>query len=98
MNKKEAVFTISGLLIALFVAFFLSPFASPWPDGLEKVAEEKGFLEKGEVSQTITSPIPDYVLPGVKNEKLATSLAGLVGTLVLFAAGYGMGFLLKKKR
>ena len=86
-----------GLLAALILAIMLSPFASSSPDGLEKVAEEKAFLEKGEVAPVITSPIPDYVMPGLKNERMATSLAGLIGTLIVFGAGWGIAALLKKR-
>lgn len=95
MKKKDILF---GLLAALFLAFVLSPFASPWPDGLEKVAEDKGFLEKGEVAPVITSPLPDYAWPGVKSERMATSMAGVAGTLIVFGAGYGIAALLRKRR
>lgn len=88
---------IPGLLLALSLAIFVSPFASPWPDGLERVAEDKGFIELAEVKPIILSPIPDYTWPGIKNERLATSIAGLVGTLMLFGLSLGLGYLLKKK-
>ena len=94
MKKKEIII---GLLAALFLAFIVSPFASSWPDGLEKVAEDKGFLERGEVEPVFSSPIPDYTWPGVKNERLATSMAGVVGTLIVFGAGYGLALLLRRK-
>jgi cobalt/nickel transport protein len=94
MNKKDILF---GLFAALFLALILSPFASSVPDGLERVAEDKGFLEKGEVQPAMTSPIPDYSWPGIKSEKLATSAAGLMGTVLVFGAAYGFGALLKKK-
>ncbi len=93
MNKRDITL---GLLIALLLAILISPFVSPWPDGLEKVAEDKGFLEKGEVQPLFTSPIPDYVWPGVKSERMATSLAGIMGTLMVFGMGYGIAALLKK--
>ncbi|HNQ50864.1 MAG TPA: PDGLE domain-containing protein [Candidatus Omnitrophota bacterium] len=94
MNKKEILF---GLLAALFLAMALSPFASSFPDGLERVAEDKGFLEKGEAEPVVASPVPDYSWPGVKSEKLATSAAGVAGTLLVFGAACGFGALLKKK-
>jgi len=84
-----------GLLIALGLAI-LSPLASPWPDGLERVAENKGFIETA--LEPAFEIIPDYVFPGVGNERLATILAGLVGTLILFGISYGVGTLLKAQR
>jgi len=83
--------------VAVLAAVFFSPFASTKPDGLERVAEDKGFLERGEGPQAINSPIPNYVLPGIKNEKLATSLAGLVGVIIVGALGFVLGATLKKK-
>lgn len=83
-----------GLLIALGLAI-LSPLASPWPDGLEKVAEDKGFIETA--LEPAFEIIPDYVFPGVGNEALATILAGLAGTLILFGLSYGVGALLKRR-
>jgi hypothetical protein len=84
-----------GLLIALGLAI-LSPLASSWPDGLEKVAEDKGFIKAA--LEPFFKIIPDYVFPGVRSEALATILAGLVGTLILFGASYGLGTLLKGRR
>lgn len=86
---------IVGLLIALAVTL-LSPLASPWPDGLERVAEDKGFIEKAQ--EAPYQLIPDYVFPGVSNEAVATILAGFVGTLVVFGLAYGLGALLKRRQ
>jgi len=82
------------LIFALFLAL-LSPLASSSPDGLERVAEDKGFMETAH--EAFFKVIPDYVVPGVGNEAVATILAGLVGTLLLFAIGYGVARLLKAK-
>jgi cobalt/nickel transport system permease protein len=35
-----------GLLLALGLALFVAPFASPWPDGLDKTASMLGFARK----------------------------------------------------
>jgi len=95
MPKKEILF---GLMIALLLALILSPFASPWPDGLEKVAEDKGFIQKAEAKPVLTCPISDYIWPGIKNDQLATSFAGVAGTLLVFALGYSVAILLKKEQ
>ena len=86
-----------SLLVCLAVASF-SPLASSSPDGLEKVAEDKGFIDLAQVAPF--QLIADYVFPGIENEAVATILAGLIGTLVLFAVVYALAWLLKagKKR
>ncbi len=83
------------LILALFLAL-LSPLASSSPDGLERVAEDKGFMETAR--EAVFEVIPDYVLPGVGNEAGATILAGIIGTLMLFGISYGLAQLLKAKR
>jgi cobalt/nickel transport system permease protein len=82
---RGSVVWITGLLIALALAIG-SPLASAYPDGLEWVAEQQGFLETAQGS--IYEIIPDYVFPGVSNEALATIAAGIVGTLIVFAIAY----------
>lgn len=93
MDKKEILLWV---IAALILAFFISPFASSSPDGLEKVAEDKGFLERGEVEPAFISPIPDYVWPGVHNQGFATGLAGITGTLIVFGLAYGIGAAIKR--
>ena len=95
MNRKDIVI---GLIIAVIVAFFLSLLASSWPDGLERVAHDYGFIAKGELGSVLKSPIPDYVFPGLKNEKLAVSISGFLGTVIIFGIGCTLGFLLKRRK
>ena len=95
MKKKDAVL---GLAAAVLVAIFLAPLASPWPDGLERVAENLGFLRMGEIKPVLISPFPDYLFPGIGNEKFATAIAGALGTLLLFAVGCGIAILLRWRR
>jgi cobalt/nickel transport protein len=95
MKRKDIII---GLVIALFLAGIISIFASSSPDGLEKVAENLGFLEKGEGDPTLKAPVPDYAMPGIKNEKLATGIAGIVGTLILFGLGYGLATVIKSRK
>jgi hypothetical protein len=85
---------IVGLLIALAVTL-ISPLASAWPDGLERVAEDGSFSE--DARETPYEVIPDYVFPGIGNEAVATILAGIVGTLVVFGLAYGLGALLRRR-
>lgn len=84
---------IAGLFISVALAVFISPCASQQPDGLEKVAEDKGFIEKSEGKEVFRAPIPDYTLPGIKSKTVATSLAGLLGTLIVAGITFGIGYL-----
>jgi cobalt/nickel transport system permease protein len=85
-----------GLVAALAVAAFLSPFASPLSDGLEFVGEKFGFVNP-EVPASFAAPIPDYAVAGIPSEGLATALAGLVGTVVVFVAGLLMARIFARK-
>jgi cobalt/nickel transport system permease protein len=82
---------LAGLAIALAVSVFLAPFASDYDDGLEFVGKALGFL-RAEAAPVIPAPLPDYQLPvvGQNHVKLATALAGLMGTLVVFGVGLGL--------
>lgn len=84
-----------GLFAAVLVAI-LSPLASPHPDGLERVAEDQGFIDRAE--DPAFNLIPDYVFPGVADERLATVLAGFVGVAVLFVLMWGVARLLARRR
>jgi hypothetical protein len=90
----KAKWWIVGLLAAL-VLVLVSPVASAFPDGLEKVANDNGFINKAE--GPILSLIPDYAFPGVSNRDLATIIAGIVGVLLLFGLGLGLALLLRKR-
>lgn len=92
MKTTIWMFAILGLLVAIFLATFVSPFASSSPDGLEKVAAQKGFAHKAEGHEIWKwAPIPDYVLPGVQRESIGTALAGLIGTLLVFVVAVVIG-------
>ena len=71
---------IGGIGFALLLAVF-SPLASAYPDGLEKVAEDLGFLSKGQ--GPLYNIIPDYAFPGIQDEKLATIAAGVLGVVLI---------------
>ena len=92
------LFTILALALAVGLATAASPFASSHPDGLERVAQDKAFLDSGRLAPIQEdAPVPDYAFPGVANERLATGLAGFVGTLGVFAVGFGVAALARRR-
>ena len=84
------------LIISLLIGGILSIFASGFPDGLEKVAEDKHFL--GSAVSYWSGIIPDYIVPGVSHEWLATALAGVIGTMLVFGLLSLFGFIIKKNK
>ena len=92
-------FTVLALAIAIGLATAASPWASGSPDGLEKVAADNGFAQRGELHLVQDdSPLPGYAFPGVKNERLATGLAGFTGTLFVFGLGYVVALTARRPR
>ena len=94
--------------LGIFIGFFLavaiglgvavSPFASPHPDGLERVAQDQGFAETGTLHAIQEdAPIPDYAFPGVTDDRAATAAAGIAGTLLVFALGAGLAVALRRR-
>lgn len=91
-------FTVLGVALAVGLALAVSPYASSNPDGLEKVAIEEGFVDTGKLHAIQEdAPVPDYVFPGVGGGRLATGVAGFVGTLGVFAIAYGIGWALRRR-
>jgi cobalt/nickel transport system permease protein len=89
---------VYGVLIATGLALFISPFASPWPDGLERVAENLGFLGKAVEEPLVPAPIPDYAFPSLGSPVAATALAGAVGTAMMFVFSFFLARLVSPRR
>lgn len=82
---------IAGVVITLVVVV-LSPLASAFPDGLERVAGDMGFLGTGQ--SAFYRIIPGYILPFLGATPISTILAGAIGVLIvgviIFLLGQGM--------
>jgi PDGLE domain len=92
------VMVVVGLSLAVGLATAVTPFASSSPDGLQKVAEKKAFLDDGRLhSVQEDSPIPGYAFPGIDNAPVAKGVAGFAGTLVVFALGYGLAYVIRRR-
>lgn len=91
-NKRIILWTMIGLIALL--AFFNSLLASPHPDGLERVAEDLGFIEDAKESFAIFG---DYALP-FGNQLISTGLAGIFGVLVTYFLLSGLGKILAAKK
>lgn len=71
---------IIGAIVAIIVVL-LSPIASASPDGLERVAEDLGFISHE--TGTTFSILPDYSLPVLGNTSISTIFAGIIGICIV---------------
>ena len=78
---KNKTFLISGFLISLFLAGVISFYASSSPDGLEKVAEDIGFIESAQEHSNADGVLADYGVKGVDNDRASVGLAGVIGVI-----------------
>lgn len=85
---------VGGIIITLLV-ILVSPFASGFPDGLEWVAEEKGFLDTA--VDTPFQLLPDYTIPALGETGLSTIAAGLIGALLVAGIAFGIARMLRGK-
>ncbi|MGW7223089.1 energy-coupling factor ABC transporter permease [Streptomyces sp. NPDC054826] len=88
----------AGLVTSLLLAGFVSFYASADPDGLEKVATDHGIDEKAEEHATADSPLADYGVRDVSDERLSGGLAGVIGVGVTVVAGTGVFWVLRRRR
>ncbi len=93
--KDRRLFLV-GLVVAILVAMVVAQFASSNPDGLEFVAEQEGFAESATDHGLADSPLADYGENLSDNDGVNTAVAGLVGTLLTLAIGYGIFWLARR--
>jgi cobalt/nickel transport system permease protein len=94
---RTRIVTLTGLLLALVLAGVVSYYASASPDGLDRVATDKGF-DKGEKAHPLEeSPVSGYSLRGVDDERVSGGLAGVAGVGVTFLAGGALALVLRRR-
>jgi cobalt/nickel transport protein len=97
-SSNLRMFLAGGLLATVGLALVVSGFASGSPDGLEKVAEDKGFLGTARDHLVADGPLAGYAVRGVDNERLSTGLSGLIGVLITFGVGLALFALVRVVR
>jgi cobalt/nickel transport protein len=97
-SSNLRMFLAGGLLATVGLALVVSGFASSSPDGLEKVAEDKGFLGTARDHLVADGPLAGYAVRGVDNERLSTGLSGLIGVLITFGVGLALFALVRVVR
>jgi hypothetical protein len=95
---RLAAFVAAGLLVALALAFFVSPEASSKPDGLDKVAIDQGFSSAERPHRGDDSPLAGYGVRGVGSDRLSTGLSGVIGVVVVFTVAGGAFVVIRRAR
>ncbi|MDQ1036792.1 cobalt/nickel transport system permease protein [Streptomyces sp. V3I8] len=89
---------LAGLATSLVLAGFVSFYASANPDGLEKVATDKGIDAKAEDHTAAGSPLADYGVEGLDNARMSGGVAGVIGVGVTVVAGTGVFWTVRRRR
>ncbi|WP_405964064.1 energy-coupling factor ABC transporter permease [Streptomyces sp. NBC_00723] len=89
---------VTGLVTSLVLAGFVSFYASANPDGLEKVAADKGIDKKAEEHASADSPLADYGVKDVTNARLSGGLAGVIGVGTTVVAGSAVFWAVRRRR
>ncbi|WP_399926150.1 energy-coupling factor ABC transporter permease [Streptomyces kanamyceticus] len=89
---------LAGIATSLVLAGVVSFYASGNPDGLEKVAHDKGIDKKTEDHATADSPLADYGVKDITDARLSGGLAGVIGVGVTVVAGSAVFWALRRRR
>ncbi|MEU5871441.1 PDGLE domain-containing protein [Glycomyces sp. NPDC047369] len=102
-------FLVTGTIVTLVLAGFVSLFASASPDGLESVLLTGCDTADGEITggtcvlqsagdHEIGGAFADYGMSFLDNEVLGASLAGILGALLSLGVATGLFWLLARGR
>lgn len=94
---KVSTFFVGAVVVALALAFFLSPEASGEPDGLERVAIDEGFIDTADDHALADLPTADYAVEGIDDERFSTGLAGIIGVTVTLGVTAGITWLVRRR-
>jgi cobalt/nickel transport protein len=85
------------LAVCVVLAGIVSYYASSHPDGLNKVAIDKGLAENEKESATADAPLAGYSTNDVDDERLSGGLAGVVGVGAVLVIAGGVAFVVRRR-
>ena len=88
---------LAGVVVALLLAGVVSFYASSSPDGLNRVAQDKGFSHSQTRHHGDGSPFAGYGTAGVRDERLSKGVAGVAGSVVVLALAGGLTLLVRRR-
>jgi cobalt/nickel transport system permease protein len=92
-SRRPGWFLPAGLAVVALLAGLVSFYASSSPDGLERVAQDKGFSSQATDHSLAEQPLADYGDAG----GIPVGVAGLIGAGVTLAAGGGLFFAVRRR-
>jgi hypothetical protein len=92
------VLAVTGLLLALVLAGVVSHYASDRPDGLNRVAADKGLDARQQDTPADGSPLAGYDAKGVDDDRLGGAVAGVTGVVVVLVLTGGVTYLVRRRR
>ncbi len=95
--SKSRNFLLAGFIVTLVLAGFGSYYASSYPDGLEKVASDIGFIETAQDHTNADGVLADYSFKGIDNARFSGGLAGVIGVFATGIAAGGLFMLIRRK-
>ena len=87
---------VVGIAIVALVVVVLAPLASSDPDGLERVAEDTGFI--AQAHNVVGGLFGDYGIPGIDDPTVSTILSGLLGVGILLVVVFLVGRVLARRK
>jgi ABC-type Fe3+ transport system permease subunit len=85
-----------GIAIAALVVVVLAPLASPDPDGLERVAEDAGFIERA--TNFWGGLLSGYAIPGIEDPAVSTIVSGLLGVAIVVVLAVVLGRVVARRK
>ncbi|MFI5973046.1 energy-coupling factor ABC transporter permease [Streptomyces sp. NPDC051452] len=96
-TSRRAVW-LTGLATSLVLAGFVSFYASASPDGLEKVAHDKGIDRSERAHSSADSPLAGYGVKDISDARLSGGLAGVIGVGATVVAGSAVFWAVRRRR
>ena len=98
MRRASTKVVAAGvLLVALALAGIVSFYADSNPDGLNKVAQDKGFSKTEKDHATADGPFAGYGASFISDERLSGGVAGVVGVLVVLTLAGGLALVVRRR-
>lgn len=95
MSKRALI--ITGLVVALLLAGGVSYYASSQPDGLNKVAADRGFNKAEKPHDLDDGPFAGYESSFIDNGRLSGAVSGIVGVAVTLLLMGGVALAVRRR-